>query len=406
MTQWRTPVVVVVCGGLILTLCLGIRQSFGLYLAPMTQAYGWGRETFSFAIAIQNLTWGLAQPITGMIADRYGAGRVAVTGGVLYALGLLLMPMASTGLQLGLSAGLLIGLGLSGTGFAIVYGAIGRRVAPEKASAALGMAGALGSLGQFVMLPYSYTLIARFGWMQALVLLAVTSALMVPLASALVRTGAVTRVTARSMSMVQAVREAAGDRGFWLLNAGFLACGFQLAFMTSHLPAFLLDTGLGPAAGMTALAIIGAANIPGTWLCGYLGGRFRQKYVLSGLYALRASATVLYVVMPITALSTYAFAVVMGLTWLGTVPLTGGLVSRIFGAQYASTLFGFVFLGHQVGGFAGVWMGGYVFDVTGSYAAMWLLSIALGVLAALLHLPIDDRARAPLAAPRVAVSAP
>ncbi len=388
---------VVIVGGLILAVALGIRQSFGLFLPPITEARGWGRETFSLAIAVQNLTWGITQPFLGMVADRFGAGRVLAIGAIAYVSGLALMPFATSGLTLIASAGVLIGLGLGGTGFGVVYGAIGRRVPAARQSNALGIAGALGSVGQFVMLPMAQHLIGDLGWAAALTVLAGTSGLMAPLAFVLTRqhrSADISTASTDEVSLRQALTAAARHEGFWLLNLGFVVCGFQLAFITNHLPAFLADHGLSPRTAMTALAVVGATNILGSWLCGLAGGRFRAKHVLSALYLLRTIATAAYISGPITAGSTMVFAAVMGLTWLGTVPLTTGVVSRIFGVQYLATLFGFVFLGHQLGGFFGVWLAGALFDATHSYQLVWLISIGLGLFSAIVHLPIDDRAMA------------
>jgi MFS family permease len=388
----RTSISMVAAGGMILALGLGIRHGFGLFLPPMTAAHGWGREVFSLALAVQNLTWGLSQPLFGMVADRFGAGRVLLLGAVVYASGLALMSSASSGLALVLSVGLLVGLGLGATGFGVVYGAISRGVPAEQRSNALGLAGALGSVGQFTMMPVAQHLIATIGWAATLVVLAATSALMAPLGLGLAARprGSAGPIPA-APSLRGTLREAVHHRGFWLLNLGFVVCGFQLAFMTNHLPAFLADHGLEPRAAVTALAVIAATNIFGTWLCGYLGGRFREKRLLAVLYLVRTLATVAYVGGDITSTSTTAYAVAMGLTWLGTVPLTSGVLARIFGVQYLATLFGFVFLGHQVGGFFGVWLAGALFDATHSYQAIWLISIALGIVSTIVHLPIDDR---------------
>ncbi len=388
----QSPGVVIACGGLVIALSMGVRHGFGLFLPPMTAAHGWGRGTFSFALAIQNLVWGFSQPLFGMLADRFGFGRVVTLGAACWVGGLLLMPSATTGGQLTLSAGVLIGLGLGATGW-VVLGAISRRVPVAQQSNALGIASALGSLGQFVMMPYTQVLISTLGWAPALMALAATSAMIAPLALGLVvKTDLPAQAAQAPTGLRSAVGEALAHPGFWLLNLGFVVCGFQLAFLTNHLPAFLADQGLSPRVGMAALAIIGAANILGSYTCGYLGGRLRRKYLLSGLYLIRTSATVIYIGLPVTAASTLAYAVVMGLTWLGTVPLTSGVVSQIFGVLYLATLFGFVFLGHQLGGFAGVWLAGYVFDVTHSYYLVWAMGIALGVLSIVVHLPIDDRA--------------
>lgn len=389
--SWRTPRIVLLFGGLILFLCLGQRHSFGLFLSPMTMDLGWGREVFSVAIAIQNLVWGLAQPFAGMIADKQGSGRVLAAGAVSYAAGMLLMPYSTTGLELALSAGLLIGIGLSGTAFGIVYSAVGRAFTPERRGFALGAVGALGGLGQFVMLPYNQFLISNLGWASALIVLSATCALMIPLASGMVESPSAVSSRATTQSLAEAMGEAFRHPGFWLVTAGFLTCGFQLAFIATHLPAYLADQGLNANVAVTALAVVALSNILGTYVCGLFAGKYRQKYVLSALYFLRGLALLGFVALPVTSWSTYAFAAIMGVLWLGTVPLTTALVGRIFGLQYVATLFGFVFLGHQIGSFLGVWLGGALFDRTGSYQLVWILCIGLSLLAALVHFPVDDR---------------
>ncbi|QBE67254.1 MFS transporter [Pseudoduganella lutea] len=395
MKALRSPLAAVLCGGVIVGLALGVRHVQGLFMLPMTGTRGWGREAFALAIALQNLVWGLAQPFTGMIADRWGARRVLAGGCLLYALGLYLMAHAATGVQLALSAGLLVGVALSGTTFSVVYGAISRIVPPQRRGWALGMAGAVGGVGQFAMVPATQQLIGGLGWIAALSVFALVLAFALPLAWPL--DDRQDRVPERQpQSMTGAIREALSHKGFWLLNAGFLACGFQLAFIAGHFPAFLVDQGFGPHTGVAALAIIALANVAGTYLCGQLGGLYRRKYVLAGLYLVRSGALLAFALLPASTASVYVFAFVMGLTWLGTVPLTNGLVSQVFGVQYLATLFGFVFVGHQLGGFLGMWLGGAVFDATGSYDAMWLLSALVGLAAAALHWPIDDRAVARL----------
>ena len=389
--NWRTPAIVLICGGAILTLSLGIRHSFGLFLTPMSMEFGWGRETFAFAIALQNLIWGAAQPFSGAIADRYGSGRVLVGGALLYVAGLMLMALSHSGLQLSASAGVLIGLGLSGTSFTIVYGVIGRTFVPEKRSMALGIAGAAGSFGQFIMLPYGQVLISNFGWLLALFMLAASAALMAPLASALAEKCEQEHDGVSHQPISEALHEAATHKGFWLLCFGFFVCGFQVVFIGVHLPAFLIDQKFSPFVGTMALALIGLFNIFGTYLCGYLGGRYTKKYLLSAIYFLRGVAITIFISLPFSVASVYLFASMMGVLWLGTVPLTNGIVAQIFGVRYVSTLFGIVFLCHQIGSFLGVWLGGYLYDVTGSYRLIWIISIGLGVVAALANWPIDER---------------
>jgi MFS family permease len=388
--HWRTPATVIFCGGLILMLALGIRQSFGLFLRPMSMDLGWGRETFSFAIALQNLVWGLAMPFAGAIADRYGAGRVIVTGGLLYSAGLVAMAHASSPLLFHLSAGLLIGLGLSGTGFGVVLAVVARAYPPERRSVAVGLAGAAGSFGQFAMLPAGQGLIAAVGWFAALATLAALAFVMIPLGGALAGRNAAADQSTQSIGA--ALAEAGRHGGFWLLTGSFLVCGFQTIFIMVHLPAYLLDRGLGAQHAMAALATIGFFNIAGSFAAGVLGARYSRKWLLFWVYAVRAVAIGLFVSLPISLASIYLFAAVMGFTWLGTVPLTNSLVGQIFGLKYLSTLFSIAFLGHQLGAFAGAWAGGAVFDATGSYQAVWVMSIALSVIACAMCLPIDERA--------------
>jgi len=391
MRSWRTPAVVLACGGIALTVALGIRHNFGLYLQPMTADLGMGREAFSFAIAVQNLIYGLSQPFTGMIADKFGAARVLIGGALLYALGLALMSFSATSWALDLSAGLLIGIALGCTGFSIVYGVIGRAFPAEKRTAALGIAGAAGSFGQFVMLPYGQLLISNLGWQHALLVLALTVLLIIPLAAALVEDKQKQSLDFQRQTIPEALREAFSHRGYVLLCLGYTVCGFQLMFISVHFPAYLLDQHMSPATGMTALALIGLFNIFGSYTWGWLGGRHTKKNLLSLLYFSRAVAIALFIATPLSPLSVYVFAATIGFLWLGTVPLTNGLIAQVFGAKYLSTLGGSAFLFHQVGSFLGVWMAGYLFDSTGSYTLMWVLTIAMGVVSALLNLPIDER---------------
>jgi MFS family permease len=384
-------------------LALGARHVQGLFLLPVTLERGWSREFFALALAVQNLAWGLAQPLTGMVADRFGARGVVLSGLALYGVGLLGMAYASTPALYLLAAGVAIGLALSGTAFGVIYAAVSRLVEPAQRPWALGMAGAIGGLGQFAMVPAIQELIVAWGWRAALAALALLAFAAVPLALRLHDrpAGASTPAPAGAPAhpMAGAVRDALAHRGFWLLNLGFLACGFQLAFIATHLPAYLIDRGLGPGAGVGALATIALANIFGTYACGVLGGRYRPRTLLALIYLARALAIGLFVTLPVQPATVYAFAAVMGLLWLGTVPLTNAVLSRVFGVRYLATLFGFVFLGHQLGSFLGVWLGGRVYDATGSYDAIWLGAIALGLGAAALHWPIDDRPAHPAEAP-------
>jgi MFS family permease len=388
---WRHPLAIVLCGGTIMGLSLGARYVQGLFQLPIVADRGWTRETFAFALAIQNLAWGVAQPLTGMVADRFGAARVIAAGLVLYALGLAGMTWASTPAAFVWSAGVCIGIALSCTAFGAVYGALNRLLPPERRSWAMGLAGALGGFGQFALVPAAQWLIARGGWASALLVLALLMAAVLPLAWPLRETSAAVDTAAPDQSMAAALREAFAHRGFWLLNLGFSACGFQLAFIGTHLPAYLMDKGLQPANAVAALALIALANTAGTYCFGLLGARWRRKHLLAGIYLVRTAAMALFVLLPLTPASLYVFALVMGFIWLGSLPLTNGIVGQVFGVRYIGTLFGFVFFGHQFGAFLGVWLGGVVFVHTHSYDLVWLIAMALGVLAAALHWPIDDR---------------
>ncbi len=391
----RKATVALICGALVLTLAMGIRQTFGLFLSPMSIDLGFGRESFGLAMAIQNILWGVVQPVTGMIADKYGAGRVLAAGTVAYVAGLVVMSGATSVWGLHLGGGVLVGLAMSCTSFAVVLGAIGRAVPAEKRSMALGIASAGGSFGQFIMAPIGQGLIAAEGWGGALVVMALIAALMAPLALVLAGRPAApatasTGAGSFSQSLGEALGEAGRHGGFWYLTIGFFVCGFQVVFIAVHLPAYLSDIGLNASLGATSLALIGFFNIVGTWLCGFLGGRYSKKYLLSSLYVFRSLVIFLFLLAPKTEATVLVFAAAIGLLWLGTVPLTSGLVAQIFGVRYMSTLFGIVFFGHQVGSFLGVWLGGFVFDATGSYDTIWVASILLGLAAAALHLPIAE----------------
>ena len=393
MTQsnWRTPLAVLICSGIILTLSLGTRHTFGLYLQPMTLDLGWSRQTFAIALAIQNLIYGFGSPLAGMIADKYGAPRALVAGTLLYALGMALMAFTRTGWDFSLSAGLLVGIGLSFSGFSVIFGVVGRAFPPEKRTLALGITGSAGSLGQFLMLPYGQALINHMGWSNALLICAVTVMLILPLSTALVEDKKAQAAQSHKQSIPEALREAFGHSGFVLLSSGYFVCGFQIMFISVHFPAYMIDQRMTPETGMTALALIGLFNIFGTYLWGWLGNRYTKKYVLSALYFTRAVVVTVFFLSPVAPLTVYLFAATIGFLWLGTVPVTSGLIAQVFGVKYLSTLTGIAFLFHQVGSFLGVWIGGYLFDTTGSYRLMWLLTIALGVAAALINMPINDR---------------
>ena len=382
---------VLLCGAMIVTLSMGIRHGFGFWLQPVIMERGWTRETFSFAMAVQNLSWGIAGPLAGMLADRFGAWKVLIAGGLTYALGLVLMGVTSHPLTFTLSAGVLIGIAQSGSTYAVIYGVLGRTVSPEKRSWAFGVAAAAGSFGQFVMIPVETWLISHLGWQGALYLLAAAALLILPLALG-VRERSVAAFSGTHQSIGQALREAFGYRSFQLLMLGYFVCGFQVVFIGVHLPSYLRDHGLGLEVSTGALMLIGLFNIFGTYAAGMLGQRFPKRYLLSAIYGLRAVAIVTFISVPLTPMSVYVFAAVIGFLWLSTVPPTNAVVAQIFGAQHLSMLGGFVFLSHQVGSFLGVWLGGKLYDATGSYDVVWWLAIALGVMAMLANLPVRESA--------------
>jgi MFS family permease len=383
---------VLVCGALIVTMSMGIRHGFGLWLQPITADRGWSRETFAFALAVQNLAWGLAGPLAGGLADRWGAFRVIAVATLLYAGGLVAMGLASSGAAFLGGAGVLIGIAQAGTTYAVVYGVIGRNVAAEKRSWAMGITAAAGSFGQFLMVPIEGGLISGIGWQNALFVLAIAALLMRPLAFGLREPRRAEPVAHQQQSIGAALREAFGDRNFQLLTAGYFVCGFQLAFIGVHMPSYLKDHGLTPGVATTALALIGLFNVFGTYVAGSLGGRLPKRYLLSTIYTLRSLAIIVFVLAPLTPWSVYVFAAAMGFLWLSTVPLTNGIVAEIFGVRYLSMLGGFVFLSHQVGSFLGVWLGGRLYDATGSYDIVWWIAVVLGGLAAIVNLPIRESA--------------
>jgi MFS family permease len=393
------PATILVCACIILFLSFGARAGFGLYLQPVSLEFGWGREVLSFSLALQQIVWGALGPIAGIIADRYGTGRVVAGCGALYTLGLAGMAFAQTPLAMHFAAGLLVGAALSGATFATVLAVVGRTVAPERRSTALGVATAAGSFGQFALLPVNQLLISALDWHTALLIMAAMTALIMPLAAAVAgRPGS----SATGQPLGAALREAMRERGFHLLFWGYFVCGFHIAMLTVHLPSFVTDQGLRAEHGMTALALIGLFNIVGSFAAGWLGGRFSKKYLLSAIYAIRVALIALLVVFPLSPLNLYVFACGIGLLWLGTVPLTNGLVAQIFGLRYAAMLASIVFFGHQIGSFVGVWLAGHLYDSTGSYSGAFLVSMGLGVFAALVNLPVNER---PLAERRAAAAA-
>lgn len=384
--------VVVLCGGLVIGMSLGTRNVQGLFMLPLLLDTGWAREAFSFALGLQMLVWGALQPLAGWLSDRYGAGRVIAVGCAVYACGLVVESLALSTASLSIGAGLLIGAGLSATTFGAVYGGLSRMVPGERRGWALGVAGGLGGLIQFLLVPLSQIGIDHLGWAATLQMLAML-ALCCASAGLILEPSAPVSVSigAQRQSAGPVIRAAMRHSGFWLLNLGFVSCGFQLAFLGVHLPAYLRDIGMDASAGVNAIALIALANAFGTYAFGRLGDVYRRKYVLSALYSVRTLAIVAFVLLPASKLSLYTFALVMGFTWLGTVPLTNGIVAQIFGVRYIGTLFGLVFVGHQLGGFFGAWLGGSLYDATHSYATMWTICIGLGVLSVVLNLPIADK---------------
>jgi len=390
MSSTRPLASVLLFAALIVCVAMGIRHTFGLFLTPMTVTYGWGREVFSFAIALQNLLWGASQPFAGLLADRYGARRVLWVGSLLYVLGLLGMAWSSTGDGLAASAGLVIGIAQSGVTYSVVFSAMGKLLPPERRSWAMGIVAAAGSFGQFLMVPVAAGLIAGLGWFVTLLIFAAAAFLIVPLGSALTRGMSDTAAHGSGQSAGQAFTEAMREPGFVLLTLGYFVCGFQVVFIGVHLPAYLLDKGLNGNVGMTALALIGLFNIFGTYSAGILGGRWPKRYLLAGIYLSRSLVISLFLLLPLTPLSVYIFAATIGFLWLSTVPLTNAIVAQVFGVRYLGMLSGLVFFSHQIGSFLGVWLGGRLFDSTGSYDIVWTICIALGVIAALLNLPIKE----------------
>lgn len=379
-------------GALIVVLSMGIRQSFGLYLQPISQALSAGREAFGMAIALQNLCFGLVQPLVGLLADRIGPRRVLVAGGLLYALGLLLTARSSSPLALNLSLGGLIGLALAGSTYVVVLGVIGRLVAPGRRGIAFGIITAAGSFGMFAMVPVSQFLLDAFGWQESLQLLALIAVAISALSFGFGGSAEEHPASAQGLDLATAFRLAKNHRGYWLLNGGFFVCGFHVAFIATHYPSYLVDRGLSAELGATALALIGLANIFGCLYFGHLGDLRRKKFLLSGLYSARTVLMLGLVLLPINPTLALLFSLLIGFLWLATVPLTSGIVAQIFGVRSLSTLYGIVFLSHQLGAFLGAWLGGRIFDLSGSYTGVWIIAMGLGLLATLLHLPINDQA--------------
>ena len=388
---WRSPVLIIGFGCLISLMSFGPRSSLGFFLTPMSVANHWGRDVFAFALALQNLLWGIGQPIAGMIADRYGAGRVICAGGVMFAAGLALMAHAGSAPMLDLSAGALIGFGLSGTSFMIVLAAFAKLLPPQWRSLAFGLGTAAGSFGQFLYSPLAVWLMGALGWQQTLMIFAASMIAVLPLSLALVARRADGAREAAPQPLRHALSEAFAQRSYVMLVLGFFTCGFQLAFITVHLPSYLVDRGLSATVGGWTLATIGLCNILGSVASGWLSSVMPKRYLLSIIYATRAAAILAFMSFPATPVTCVAFGAVMGLMWLSTVPPTNGIIALMFGTRWLGTLAGFAFLSHQVGGFLGAWLGGVVFERTGSYDAVWWLSILLGVLSALINMPIVEK---------------
>jgi MFS family permease len=391
------PMLVLVCGCIVAIINFGVRSTFGFFTLPITETYGWPRETYSLALAAQNLVWGVATPVAGMLADRFGAGRVLMGGAVIYAIGVLGMIYSDSGALLTLTAGLLVGIGIALSSFSIVMAALGRLVPPEKRSWAFGLATASGSLGQALFIWPVGQVISTYGWQTALGVLAVAALFIIPFATPLLVQNTKQSVQHKgetSLPMAQAIAQAFGSRSYLLLVAGFFVCGFQLAFVTVHFPPYLAEKGISKEVAWLAMICIGLFNVVGAYGSGVLGGRLQKRLPLSLIYLLRAVLYTCFLIIPVSAVSTLLFAASIGVLWLSTVPLTMGLVTVMFGTRYMATLYGFVFLSHQIGSFFGVYLGGKLYDIYGSYDPVWWMGVALGVFAFLVHLPISER-RAP-----------
>ena len=398
ISSWRTPALVIGFGSLIALIAFGPRSTLGFFLTPLSSANHWGRDVFAFALALQNLLWGVGQPLGGIIADRFGSVRVLCGGALLYALGLALMAHATSAPVLNLSAGVLIGFGLAGCSFPVVLAAFGKIVPLQYRSIAFGFGTAAGSFGQFLYSPVAVALMDTFGWQQTLTIFAVSMLAVLPLSIALATPPSEAPHTGGSQSLRQALGEAFAHRSYVLLVLGFFTCGFQLQFITVHMPAYLVDRGLSAQVGGWTIATIGLFNIIGSVAAGWLGDRMPKRYLLSTIYFLRAAAILAFISFPVTPFTCIVFGAIMGLMWLSTVPPTNGIIALMFGTRWLATLAGFAFFSHQVGGFLGVWLGGLVFDHTGSYNIVWWLAILFGVLSALINMPIVEKPVARLAA--------
>jgi len=392
---WRTPMIILAAGSLCVLVAMGLRASLGLFLTPMTSDLGWARETFAVALAIQNLLWGAFQPFASAAAERWGTGRIIALGGVLYASGLYLMSISIDPLAFQFSAGLMIGMAQSGCALAVVLSAVGRVMPPEKRSWGLGVVTSVGAAGQFSVVPLGQFFLGQYGWSMSYLLLATLAIIIlvcaIPLQGRAPAAGSSNgTANADASSLTDALREALSHRGYWLLTLGFFVCGFHVAFVGVHLPSYLTDMGLPKTTGAWSLSLIGLFNVIGAYVAGTLGDKFRKKNLLSYLYLLRSVVILIFILMPVSIVSVVIFSVFLGLLWLSTVPLTSGLVAQIFGTRYMGTLFGIVFLGHQIGSFLGIWLGGYLYDAFGTYMPVWWMGVALGIASAVVHWPIND----------------
>lgn len=388
------PMTVLVAGCIVAIINFGVRSTFGLFTVPISEAHTWPREVFSLAVAIQNLVWGIATPVAGMLADRYGSARVIMAGAVIYAIGVVVMAISENQLVFHLGGGLLVGIGIALSSFSIVMAALGRIVPPEKRSWAFGLATASGSLGQFIFAPFAAALLSAYGWQNALYVLAASSLAIILFAMPLMvqnTRGSAAVAGETDLSMGEAISKAFGERSYVLLTSGFFVCGFQLAFITVHLPPYLAEHGISKEMAGLAMGLIGLFNVAGSYLSGIIGGRGEKRVPLSIIYLARSAAVVAFITLPITPLTTLIFTATMGFFWLSTVPLTMGLVTVMFGTRYMATLYGFVFLSHQIGSFLGVWLGGRLYDMYGNYDIVWWMGVALGVFAAIVHLPIIEK---------------
>ena len=393
-TPWyHTLTFMIVAGCLVAIVNFGIRSTFGFFTVPISEAHSWPREIYSFAMAVHNLVWGLATPVAGMLADRYGSARVLMAGALLYCAGLIMMAFTATPFWFNVGGGLLVGIGVAFSSFSIVMAALGRLVPPERRSWAFGMATASGSMGQFIFAPLGATLISAYGWHDALLVLSGMSLLIIIFAAPLMvqnTTRATRSVSQADLTMKAAIGIAFGHRSYLLLVSGFFVCGFQLAFVTVHMPAYLAEHGITKEFAGLAMGLIGLFNVIGSYVSGVIGGRGEKHVPLAFIYLLRSVIIAAFVILPVSNATTLMFTISMGLLWLSTVPLTMGLVTVMFGTRYMATLYGFVFVSHQVGSFLGVWLGGRLYDQFGSYDIVWWLSVALGVFAFIVHLPIRE----------------